>query len=152
MVRRVGKPAKQGPYVQAPRRSPPKVVRGDSLFVGVGDGAGAARTDLDSPSGKVLRMTLDAKPFDDNPFAATARPGSARGYVWAYGLRNPFGLAAVGDEIFATHNGNAIDSLPAHRAGRRLPLERLRFDDRRECRGRHDTRCRPGPPRLLRRA
>ena len=87
------------------------VVVGDSLFVGVGDGAVATRArDLDSVSGKVLRMTLDGKPHAGNPFGATARPGSGRPYVWAYGLRNPFGLVAVGDALFATHNGNAIDS------------------------------------------
>lgn len=87
------------------------VVQGDALFVGVGDGAVATRAaDLNSPSGKVLRMTLDGKPIPENPFAAGARPGSARGYVWAYGLRNPFGLAVVDGQLFATHNGNAIDS------------------------------------------
>jgi len=87
------------------------VVVGDSLFVGVGDGAVATRArDLDSVSGKVLRMSLDGKPHAGNPFAASARPGSGRPYVWAYGLRNPFGLTTVGNALFATHNGNAIDS------------------------------------------
>jgi glucose/arabinose dehydrogenase len=87
------------------------VVVGDALFVGVGDGAVSTRArDLDAPSGKVLRMTLDGKPHAGNPFVQGARPSSARAYVWAYGLRNPFGLAAVDGELFATHNGNAIDS------------------------------------------
>lgn len=88
------------------------VVRGDSLFVGVGDGAGASRAGgLDSPLGKILRMTLDGRPYPGNPFASGDAPvAAARSYVWAYGLRNPFGLIDVGGQLFATHNGNAIDS------------------------------------------
>ena len=87
------------------------VVVGDALFVGVGDGAVASRArDLDSVSGKVLRMTLDGEPFPGNPFARGAPAGSGRAYVWAYGLRNPFGLAEVDGALFATQNGNAIDN------------------------------------------
>lgn len=87
------------------------VVVGDSLFVGVGDGAVSTRArDLDSVSGKVLRMSLDGTAYPGNPFARGASATSGRAYVWAYGLRNPFGLAARGGALFATHNGNSVDS------------------------------------------
>lgn len=88
------------------------VVVDDALFVGVGDGAVSTRArNLDAPSGKVLRMTLDGEPHPGNPFAGGAEtPTSARAFVWAYGFRNPFGLAVAGGKLFATQNGNAIDS------------------------------------------
>jgi len=39
-------------------------------------------------------------------------------YVWAYGLRNPFGLKAVGGALFATHNGPDLDSFLRIERGR----------------------------------
>ncbi len=94
------------------------VVRGDAVFVGVGDGTVSARAqNPDQLSGKIVRMTLDGKPSPGNPF--TDAPASApRRYVWAYGLRNPFGLALVGDELFATQNGISIDSFLRIERGR----------------------------------
>src|SRR5439155_17763471 len=80
-----------------------------TLFVSVGDGwnpAAAQRRDV--LLGKVLRMTLDGKPLPDNPFAHGQH--GPMSYVWAYGLRNPFGLKAVGGALFATHNGPDLDS------------------------------------------
>ena len=68
-------------------------VVGDSLFVSVGDGWNAsASQDLDQLLGKVLRLTLDGDPHPGNPFADDDDEPRAQDYVWAYGLRNPFGL------------------------------------------------------------
>ena len=56
------------------------------LYVTVGDGQQPARaTDRRSPNGKVLRVGDDGSVPPDDPF-----PGSP---VWAWGLRNPQGLA-----------------------------------------------------------
>jgi glucose/arabinose dehydrogenase len=91
-------------------------VDGDSVYIGVGDGAIAARAqDLDKLSGKIVRMTLDGEPHPDNPFFGTGKP---RRYVYAYGLRNPFGLALADGRLFATQNGGAIDSFLAIERGR----------------------------------
>jgi Glucose / Sorbosone dehydrogenase/Cytochrome c len=91
------------------------VVAGKTLFIGVGDGAASSRAqNLDELSGKIVRMTLDGAPAPGNPFAG--EPGPRR-YVWAYGLRNPFGLTMVGDRLFATQNGNSIDSFLLVRRG-----------------------------------
>lgn len=55
--------------------------------------------DLTSEAGKVLRLNLDGSTPADNPF-----PGSA---VYAYGLRNPFGLTIHGEtgDVWLTDNG-----------------------------------------------
>jgi glucose/arabinose dehydrogenase len=56
------------------------------LYVNVGDGGESERAqDDDDLRGKILRMNLDGTIPDDNP-----HPGS---YVYAKGLRNPFGAA-----------------------------------------------------------
>jgi glucose/arabinose dehydrogenase len=89
---------------------------GDSLFVSVGDGWNpAASQELDQLTGKVLRMTYDGEPYPGNPFSDG--PGGAP-YVWAYGLRNPFGLEEVEGRLFATNNGQAIDSFLTIERGR----------------------------------
>ena len=85
-----------------------------TLFVGTGDGeaglpqvyeAGAQRAqDLDSLSGKVLRVTPAGKGLRTNPFW-TGDADDNLSKVWAYGVRNPFrltvrpgtGLPYVGD-------------------------------------------------------
>ncbi len=92
------------------------VVDGDSLFIGVGDGAIPARAqDLDKLSGKIVRMTLDGEPYPDNPYFKSSAP---RRYVYAYGLRNPFGLTLAEGGLFATQNGVSIDSFLAIERGR----------------------------------
>lgn len=91
-------------------------VVGDSLFASVGDGWNAAASQqLDQLLGKILRLTLDGEPFPGNPFAGE---DGARRYVWAYGLRNPFGLKAVDGDLYATHNGPAVDSFLQIERGR----------------------------------
>jgi glucose/arabinose dehydrogenase len=92
------------------------VVKDGAVFVGVGDGTVATRAqDPDMLSGKIVRMTVDGGPAPGNPFCGQSGP---RRYGWAYGLRNPFGLAAVGDELYATQNGIALDSFLRIERGR----------------------------------
>lgn len=81
----------------------------DQLYVGVGDALKRNRTqDIDVTYGKVLRMDLDGKPLADNPFYQSSGP-EARNYVWAYGLRNPFGMKIVDGQVFVTDNGPSVD-------------------------------------------
>jgi len=72
--------------------------------------------DLDSFAGKILRINPDGTAPTDNPFYDSKRPTAARSYVYAFGLRNSFGLAfeprlpaAAGHpgkaRLFATENG-----------------------------------------------
>jgi hypothetical protein len=80
-----------------------------ALFVSVGDGENQkASRNLGSTLGKLLRLTLDGAPAPGNPFA---RPGagSTPASVWAYGLRNPFGLKVMGNRVLVADNGNDLD-------------------------------------------
>lgn len=108
--------------------------QGDAILLGVGDHEDhslAAR--LASPAGKVLRIDRDGEALEDNPFAD--REG-ADPRVYAYGLRNPFGVAVdpVTGDAYITENrdveGDAVYALvagadygwPAHRVAFRTPL------------------------------
>lgn len=85
-------------------------VRDDMLYVSVADGGQLAQSQsLDSVLGKILRMTLDGKPAPENPFYVDDDIKNSRNYVWAYGLRNPFGLEIQGKNIFVADNGPDID-------------------------------------------
>jgi glucose/arabinose dehydrogenase len=91
------------------------VVRGDSVYVSVGDGGDpAASRSLDKMLGKILRLTLDGSPYPGNPFADSGGRAAA---VYAYGLRNPFGVAVVDGRVFSAENGVAIDRFLEIRAG-----------------------------------
>jgi glucose/arabinose dehydrogenase len=82
------------------------VVEGDTLFVSVGDGHQVYNSqNLNSTSGKILRMTLDGKPLPNNPFYQDSNVRKARNFVWALGTRNPFGLTAAHGRLFAVENG-----------------------------------------------
>lgn len=73
------------------------------LFVSVGENADPARSqDTGDRLGKILRVTAGGKVPDGNPF------GNA---VWAYGQRNPFGLASKPgtNKIYASENGPSCD-------------------------------------------
>jgi hypothetical protein len=86
------------------------VVAGEAVYVGVGEGYDPAQSqNPDSTLGKILRLSLDGQPLPDNPFASDASPDQPRNYVYALGLRNPFGLALTGGVLFAADNGNAVD-------------------------------------------
>lgn len=64
----------------------------------MGDGFDAATAqNLSSFRGKILRLNLDGSPASDNPFFNAGDGINSRDYVWAYGVRNPFG----GDWRFA---------------------------------------------------
>ncbi len=81
--------------------------RSGALLVTVGDherGDLAPRVDV--PVGKVLRMDRDGNPLPDNPFFGRE---DADPRVYAYGLRNPFGVAVNREtgEIFITENRDA---------------------------------------------
>jgi len=65
------------------------------LYIGTGDAATLAfPQDLESLSGKILRVTDEGEIPDDNPF-----PGSP---VWVYGVRNTQGLAWTDDGTMIT--------------------------------------------------
>lgn len=65
------------------------------LYIGLGDGGGAGdpRGNGQNPGtllGTILRLDLSSEPYaipPDNPFSGVS---SARGEIWAYGLRNPW--------------------------------------------------------------
>ena len=82
----------------------------EMLFVSVGDAydSGASRK-TDVLLGKILRVDYDGTPFDDNPFSGDG--SSTESYVWAYGLRNPFGMELIDGQVYVTHNGPNVDSL-----------------------------------------
>ncbi|MHA7181595.1 PQQ-dependent sugar dehydrogenase [Arthrobacter sp. MDB2-24] len=82
------------------------------LYAGVGDAGEPDRAqDLDSPGGKILRMTPDGEVPADNPY-----PGSL---VFSYGHRNVQGLAWAADgTMFASEFGqNTWDELNVIEAG-----------------------------------
>jgi len=86
------------------------------IYVSVGDGWDfSASRDPDALLGKVLRMTYGGGPAIDNPLAEDLSLN--RSYVWAYGFRNPFGIDAVGGDIFVSNNGSDLDTLIKVRAG-----------------------------------
>ena len=75
------------------------------LYVTLGEEhtAGAAQNTAD-PRGKVLRYRPDGSIPADNPFGANDP-------VWAYGLRNPFGIAvSATGQVAVTSNGPSGDS------------------------------------------
>jgi glucose/arabinose dehydrogenase len=94
------------------------IVDGKTLLVGVGDGGQHFKSQqLTSTLGKVLRMTLDGKPLPDNPFYEDDEVNTPANYIWAYGLRNPFGLSLVNGRLFASENGFEIDRFLEIRRG-----------------------------------
>lgn len=82
------------------------------LYVHVGDGFDASTAqNLDSFRGKILRMNLDGTAPTDNPFYDAGNGINARDYVFAYGVRNPFGGAWRSADGFhyEVENGPARD-------------------------------------------
>jgi hypothetical protein len=88
-------------------------VVGDFLFAGVGDGFGTEELPIGiaSPLGKILRFDPNGQPAQGNPFNQDNDITNPANYVWALGFRNPFGIKAVGDELFVADNGGEIDRL-----------------------------------------
>jgi glucose/arabinose dehydrogenase len=82
------------------------------LFVHVGDGFDTTTgQNLDSFRGKILRLNLDGSAPPDNPFYNAGDGITARDYVFAYGLRNPFGGAWRDAEgaHYEVENGPSVD-------------------------------------------
>jgi glucose/arabinose dehydrogenase len=97
------------------------IAPGGELIVHNGDGfiSFAGARDLDSFSGKILRMSLTGTPLADNPFYDAGDGIGARDYVWAYGFRNPFGGAfrLADGTYYEVENGPATDRLARVVAG-----------------------------------
>lgn len=90
------------------------------IYLHMGDGFVAATgQNLDSFRGKVLRINDDGTAPADNPFYDAANGISARDYVYAYGLRNPFGGAwrAADGVHYQVENGPSVDRLSKILAG-----------------------------------
>lgn len=89
-----------------------------TVFVSVGDGHSFLKSqEVDSLLGKVIRMTVDGKPAEDNPFYVDDDIKKPRNYVWAYGLRNPFSLKVVDGRVFVGDNGLSSDRFLEVRKG-----------------------------------
>ncbi len=75
------------------------------LYVTLGEEhTAAAAQDTSDVRGKVLRYNLDGSVPGDNPFG----PGNP---VWAYGFRNPFGIAiSASGQMAVTNNGPSGDA------------------------------------------
>jgi glucose/arabinose dehydrogenase len=84
------------------------------LYVHMGDGFDPSKgQDLSSFRGKVLRLNLDGSAPADNPFYDAGNGITATDYVYAYGLRNPFGGAwrAANGKHYEVENGPSVDRL-----------------------------------------
>lgn len=84
------------------------------LYVHMGDGFVASTAqNLDSYRGKILRLNLDGTAPADNPFYNAGNGINARDYVFAYGLRNPFGGAwrAADGQLYEVENGPSVDRI-----------------------------------------
>jgi glucose/arabinose dehydrogenase len=82
-----------------------------TLLVHMGDGFNASTgRDLSSYRGKILRMNLDGSPVTSNPFYNGGQI-NARDYVYAYGVRNPFGGSYRASDGFhyMVENGPSVD-------------------------------------------
>jgi glucose/arabinose dehydrogenase len=106
----------------------------DAILLGVGDHEQAGLApQLDSIAGKVLRIDREGNALPDNPFVGR---DDADPRIYAYGLRNPFGIAVdrASGRRYITENrdvaGDAVYELeagadygwPTHRVALREPL------------------------------
>ena len=92
------------------------------LYVHMGDGFRfETAPDLESFRGKVLRMNLDGSvPTNPpNPFYNASDGITAKDYIFAYGLRNPFGGAwrALDGKHYGVENGPSQDRMARIDAG-----------------------------------
>jgi len=86
----------------------------EKLYVHMGDGFDPTKsTNLDSLRGKILRMNLDGTAAAGNPYYDDSDGITARDYVFASGLRNPFGGAwrAANGSHYEVENGPGVDRL-----------------------------------------
>jgi glucose/arabinose dehydrogenase len=93
------------------------------LYVHMGDGFNTSTAlNLDQYRGKVLRMNLDGTAATDNPFYSAANGINARDYIYAYGLRNPFGgdWRDVDGQLYIVENGPSVDRFAKVTRGQNL--------------------------------
>lgn len=82
----------------------------DFLYVAIGDGNQPPKSQQpDVLLGKVIRMTLDGDPDDQNPFYQDNDHSRGENFVYALGLRNPFGMDVVYGDVFVADNGTQDD-------------------------------------------
>ncbi|HTD87190.1 MAG TPA: PA14 domain-containing protein [Candidatus Binatia bacterium] len=82
------------------------------LYVHMGDGFDATMgQNTNSFRGKILRIELNGRPCVDNPFYRAANGTNATDYIFAYGLRNPFGgdWRAADNAHYEVENGPSVD-------------------------------------------
>ncbi|MEX2157908.1 MAG: PQQ-dependent sugar dehydrogenase [Dehalococcoidia bacterium] len=107
---------------------------GDAILLGVGDHERPqSALDLSEPTGKILRIDREGEALPDNPFADDP---NADPRVYAYGMRNPFGIGVdsetgrayfsdnrdtIGDALYELKAG-ANYAWPLYRVNYRLPL------------------------------
>lgn len=92
-----------------------------TLYVHAGDGMQyETAQDLGTIRGKILRMNRDGTPVPDNPFYDESDGVGAADYVYALGLRNPFGGSwrAADQSLYCVENGPSTDRLTRIVAGR----------------------------------
>ncbi|MFC4141998.1 PQQ-dependent sugar dehydrogenase [Pedobacter mendelii] len=78
------------------------LISGGKLFISTGDAADTnTPQNINSTSGKILRLNLDGSVPSDNPY-----PNNP---LWSYGHRNPQGLVQVGNKIFSSEHGPDSD-------------------------------------------
>lgn len=90
------------------------------LYVHVGDGFDAASAqNLTQFRGKILRMTTAGLPVATNPFYNAADGITATDYVFARGVRNPFGGAWRQSDLshYMVENGPSVDRFSKLTAG-----------------------------------
>jgi glucose/arabinose dehydrogenase len=91
------------------------------LICHMGDGFDSATAlNLNSFRGKILRLELNGAPVTDNPFYNAADGINARDYIFAYGVRNPFGGAwrALDSKQYVVENGPSVDRITKVEPGR----------------------------------
>lgn len=84
------------------------------LYVHMGDGFDASTAEnLDSFRGKILRMNFDGTPASDNPMYDAGDGITARDYIAAWGVRNPFGgcWRASDGRHYWVENGPSVDRI-----------------------------------------
>ena len=90
------------------------------LYVSVGD-AENHRLSLDTGrfGGKILRMTIDGEPCEDNPWFAGSPSGSPGKYLFAIGLRNVFDIDfhPLTGRLYGVDNGKNVDRMVEIRRG-----------------------------------
>src|SRR5690606_16022114 len=81
------------------------------LYCVIGENAIPSRAqDLSTPIGKVIRIDRDGNAPPDNPYVDSERFPNADPRVWAWGIRNSFGLTFHPNGLcYETENGPGCD-------------------------------------------